>query len=57
MRDYFPKATELGIHSAEHLYAVEKELNNRPRLVLHDHTPAELFDALLASGDQSVLRR
>ena len=57
LRDYFPKATELGIHSAEHLYAVEKELNNRPRLVLYDHTPAELFDALLASGDQSVLRR
>jgi IS30 family transposase len=57
LRDYFPKGTELSIHSAEHLLAVENELNRRPRKVLGDRTPAELFEALLASPDQSVLRR
>jgi hypothetical protein len=42
---------------AEHLLAVENELNNRPRLVLADRSPAELFAALLASTSPSVLRR
>jgi IS30 family transposase len=37
--------------------AVEKELNNRPRLVLNDRPPADLFAALLTSEKPSVLRR
>ena len=49
LRDYFPKRTDLSIHSQEHLLAVENELNDRPRQVLNDHAPAELFAALLAS--------
>jgi transposase, IS30 family len=57
LRDYFPKGTNLSIHSPQHLLAVENELNNRPRLVLNDRAPAELFDALLASENRSVLRR
>ena len=57
LRDYFPKGTDLRVHAAEHLLAVEKELNNRPRHVLADRSPAQLFDALLASQDQSMLRR
>jgi IS30 family transposase len=57
LRDYFPKGTDLSIHSPEHLLAVEDELNKRPRLILHDRAPAELFTALLASNDPSVLRR
>jgi transposase, IS30 family len=57
LRDYFPKGTDLRVHAAEHLLAVENELNNRPRRVLHDHSPAALFDALLRSPDQPVLRR
>jgi IS30 family transposase len=57
LRDYFPKGTDLSIHSPQHLLAVENELNKRPRLVLHDHAPAELFGALLASNNPSVLRR
>lgn len=36
LRDYFPKGTDLSVHSAEHLLAVEHELNNRPRRVLND---------------------
>lgn len=57
LRDYFPKGTDLSIHSPEHLLAVENELNHRPRKVLDDHAPADLFQALLASQTQSVLRR
>jgi IS30 family transposase len=57
LRDYFPKGTDLRVHPAEHLLAVENELNNRPRNVLNDHSPAALFDALPRSLDQSVLRR
>ena len=37
--------------------AVENELNQRPRLVLQDRSPAELFTTLLASNSPSVLRR
>lgn len=36
--------------------AVENEVNNRPRRVLNDRVPAELFAALLASENPSVLR-
>ena len=57
LRDYFPKGTDLSVHTAAHLLAVENELNNRPRMVLHDHTPAHLFTALLASESPSMLRR
>ena len=57
LRDYFPKGTDLSPHSPQHLLAVENELNNRPRLILNHQTPAELFAALLASENPSVLRR
>jgi IS30 family transposase len=57
LRDYFPKGTDLRVHSADHLLAVEIELNNRPRRVLNDRSPATLFTTLLASPNQSVLRR
>jgi IS30 family transposase len=57
LRDYFPKGTDLSVHSPEHLLAVENELNARPRRVLNGHAPTELFAALLASKSPSVLRR
>ena len=57
LRQYFPKRTDLTIHSPEHLHAVENEINTRPRLVLADRTPATLFTTLLASLDQPTLRR
>jgi IS30 family transposase len=50
LRQYFPKRTDLSVYGPQHLRAVEDELNARPRLVLADHTPAELFTALLASA-------
>jgi IS30 family transposase len=49
LRDYFPKGTDLSAHSPEHLIAVEHELNQRPRIVLGDRSPLDLFTALLAS--------
>lgn len=57
LRQYFPKGTDLSVHLPEHLLAVEDELNRRPRRVLHDRAPIELFTALLACGNQPVLRR
>jgi transposase, IS30 family len=56
LRDYFPKGTDLSTHSPQHLLAVENELNNRPRRILGDRAPGELFAALLASENPSVLR-
>lgn len=49
LRDYFPKGTDLSVHTPEHLQAVEDEVNRRPRIVLNDRSPADLFQALLAS--------
>ena len=57
LRDYFPKGVTLINHPPEHLSAVERELNHRPRMVLHDRCPADLFAALLTSNSPSVLRR
>jgi transposase, IS30 family len=31
LRQYFPKGTDLSLHSAEHLQAVANEVNSRPR--------------------------
>lgn len=53
LRDYFPKGTDLTVHTTEHLLAVEQELNNRPRRVLEDRAPADL-SALLASESVRV---
>jgi IS30 family transposase len=57
LRQYFPKRTNLTVHGPEQLLAVENEINARPRIVLEDRTPAELFTALLASPNQPTLRR
>jgi IS30 family transposase len=54
LRDYFPKGVTLVNHPPAHLLAVEHELNHRPRMVLQDRCPADLFAALLASGGPSV---
>ena len=57
LRDYFPKGTDLHVHTVEDLHAVEHELNNRPRRVLGDRSPTALFDTLLALPRHPVLRR
>jgi hypothetical protein len=43
LRDYFPKGTDLWIHTAERLDAVATELNDRPRKTLGWTIPAGVF--------------
>lgn len=47
LRQYFPKGTNLSIHTARHLREVARQLNRRPRLVLGDRTPAEVMQECL----------
>ena len=54
LRQYFPKGTDLSLHSANDLAAVASVLNGRPRKTLGWKTPAETFDALLQSDHTSV---
>ena len=48
LRQYFPKGTDLSIHSEDDLRLVEERLNNRPRKVLGWQTPAVAFTAAMA---------
>src|SRR5215210_1449430 len=54
LRQYFPKGTDLSMHSAEALAAVAATLNGRPRKTLGWRTPAEAFDELLRSAHTAV---
>jgi len=45
LRDYFPKATDLSIHTVEDLARVAAEVNDRPRKTLGWRRPAELLNA------------
>jgi IS30 family transposase len=55
LRDYFPKGTDLSVHTAGDLALVQVELNRRPRKVLGWDSPADRMATLL--GPPSVLRR
>ncbi len=43
LRQYFPKGTDLGIWTAQHLAQVAAELKDRPRICLNDKTPRQLM--------------
>ena len=47
LRQYFPKSTDLSVHTEAHLDAVAEELNDRPRKRLQFKKPIELIGPLL----------
>jgi transposase, IS30 family len=49
LRQYFPKSTDLSVHSAQYLAKVAAELNGRPRMTLGWRTPAETLNELLSN--------
>jgi transposase, IS30 family len=47
LRQYFPKGTDLSVHTIEHLRFVEDEMNDRPRKRLDFLKPQELMTQLM----------
>jgi IS30 family transposase len=45
LRQYFPKKTDLSLHTPEQVLDVVDKLNSRPRQTLKWQTPHEVFQA------------
>ncbi len=53
IRQYFPKHTDLRVHTAADLARVAQQLNQRPRLVLADRTPEQVMRSLALTDNTS----
>jgi IS30 family transposase len=49
LRQYFPKKTDLSLHTADAVQAVVDQLNHRPRQALRWQTPNEVYHAALVA--------
>jgi transposase, IS30 family len=49
LRDYFPKGTDLSVHTPADIARVAAEVNDRPRKTLRWQRPADLFDSAIAN--------
>ena len=55
LRQYFPKGTDLSVHSPQRLLEVAHELNSRPRKTLGFITPAEAMQRLILNPEQPIV--
>ncbi len=55
LRQYFPKGTDLSVHSPERLLEVATELNDRPRKTLGGITPAQAMQHLLLDPESPLV--